>query len=241
MKSGDGHWSGFVLFLDTESNKYCSMVVDPPKLTSSLESHREQYQAPLFFFTYINDLPEAVDHSDSRLFADDCLVYRIVKSDTDAMRLHEDLAALDNLEKLWQMQFHTEKCQVKHINNNKRFERQTEYKLHGHTLEALDSWKYLGVQHRRRVDRLTTLFKIQVEIDTDAVRSSDRRTRGHYRLHQPAAIMSVYKYSFFPKTIREWNLLPTQATYATILEEFRVGLVLALPTLRFWTAGNRLF
>ena len=67
------------------------------------------------------------------------------------------------------------------------------------------------LQHRRRVDRLTTFYKIQrglVEIDTDVVRPSDRRTRGHHRLYQTAATMSVYKYSFFPKTIREWNLIP---------------------------------
>ena len=31
------------------------------------------------------------------------------------------------------------------INTNKRFERQTNYKLHGHTLEVVDSGKYLGV------------------------------------------------------------------------------------------------
>ena len=100
---------------------------------------------PLLFLVYINDLPETVDHPDTRLFADDCLVYRLVKSDTDAMRLQEDLAALENWEKLWQMQFHPEKCQVIRINNNKHFKRQTEYKFHGHTLEVEDSGKYLGV------------------------------------------------------------------------------------------------
>ena len=78
-----------------------------------------------------------------------------------------------------------------------------------------------------------------VEIVTDVVRPSDRRTRGHHRLYQPASTMSVYKHSFFPKTIREWNLLPTQVTDAITLEEFRVDLGLALPTLQFWTAGNR--
>ena len=35
--------------------------------------------------------------------------------------------------------------QVIWINHNKRFKRKTEYKLHGHTLEVVDSGKYLGV------------------------------------------------------------------------------------------------
>ena len=65
---------------------------------------------PLLFLVYINDLPEAVVHSDSRLFAVDCLVYRLVRSDTDAARLKEDLEALEKWENLWQMQFHLEKC-----------------------------------------------------------------------------------------------------------------------------------
>ena len=49
---------------------------------------------PLLFLAYINDLPEAVAHSDSRLFANDCLVYILVRSDADAARLQEDLEAL---------------------------------------------------------------------------------------------------------------------------------------------------
>ena len=52
-------------------------------------------------------------------------------------------------------------------------------------------WKSL--QYRRRVDRLTTLYKIQyglMEIDTDVVRPSDKRARDQNRLYQPAATLS---------------------------------------------------
>ena len=64
-----------------------------------------------------------------------------------------------------------------------------------------------------------------VETDTDdIIRPSDKRTRGQQRLYQPAATVSVYKYSFFPRTIQEWNTLPTSVTDANTLEEFRAGL-----------------
>ena len=96
---------------------------------------------PLLNLAYINDLPESGVHPDSRLFADDCLVYRLVKSDT--ARLQEDLEALEKWEKLWQMQFHPEKCQNIQISHHKHLERQTEYKLLGHTLEAGPSLKYI--------------------------------------------------------------------------------------------------
>lgn len=43
------------------------------------------------------------------------------------------------------MKFHPEKCQVIRININKKFERQITYRLHGHTLEVVDSGNYLGI------------------------------------------------------------------------------------------------
>ena len=84
---------------------------------------------PLLFLAFINDLPYAVNHSDPRLFADDCLLYRLVKTDDDARRLQEDLDALEEWETKWQMKFHPEKCQVIRININKPFERQSTYRL----------------------------------------------------------------------------------------------------------------
>ena len=246
---------------------------------------------------------------------------------------------LEEWETKWQMKFHPEKCQVIRININKRFERQSTYRLHGHTLEVVDSGKYLGVhltngltwhkhvdatvakaskthgflrrnlsectthvksaaytslvrptleyssavgapsstedinklekvqrqatrfvhsnyfdrtpgcvskvvsdlgweplQKRRQFDRLTTLYKIQrglVETDTgDIVRPNDKCTRGQQRLYQPTATVTVYKNSFFPRTIREWNMLPINVTDAATLEKFRVGLGTVLPTLQ---------
>ena len=93
------------------------------------------------------------------------------------------------------------------------------------------------IQKRRQLDRLTALYKIQrglVETDTgDIVWSNDKRTRGQQRRsYQPAVTVTAYKNSFFPRTIREWNLLPTSVRDAATLEEFRVGLGAVLPTLQ---------
>ena len=59
--------------------------------------------------------------------------------------LQQDFLALEEWERKWQMKFHPEKCQVIRIITNKRFERQTEYRLHSHALEVEDNGKYLGV------------------------------------------------------------------------------------------------
>ena len=41
------------------------------------------FLGPLLFFAFINDLPDVTKHSDARLFADDCLLYRHISSIQD--------------------------------------------------------------------------------------------------------------------------------------------------------------
>jgi len=100
---------------------------------------------PLLFLAYINDLPDCVTSSESRLFADDSLLFRFIQDQQDADLLQKDLTALEKWESDWQMKFHPEKCTVLRICNNKRHRIPTTYQLHGHTLETADNCKYLGV------------------------------------------------------------------------------------------------
>ena len=51
--------------------------------------------------------------------------------------------------------------------------------------------------------------------------SGDNRTRGGHRLRQIRATKEVYNNSFFPLSIRDWNLLPDTVAAAPTLEEFR--------------------
>ena len=64
---------------------------------------------PLLFLAYINDLPSKV-HSNVRLFADDCILYREIKNQRDTELLQEDLCALVKWERDWQMSFNASKC-----------------------------------------------------------------------------------------------------------------------------------
>ena len=97
------------------------------------------------FVAFINDLPESTNHSEARLFADDCLLYRHVTSSQDQALLQEDLSALERWEETWQMKFHPHKCTVIRISANKKQILKTNYHIHGHTLEVVYSSKYLGV------------------------------------------------------------------------------------------------
>ena len=280
---------------------------------------------PLLFLTFINDLPEYTQ-SDVRLFADDCLLYRKVSSLADARQLQQDLSSLEKWEKQWQMEFHPQKCTVIHV-SRKQNPIDFKYLLHGHTLEAVDSGKYLGVtlqsklnwtEHisnirakscktlgflrrnlqgcrsdikataystmvrptleyastvwdpyhqthiqslegvqrraarfvkgnfydrspgcvtsmlrdleweplatRRRNSRLVMMYKINHDlIDIPAatyLTTGDARTRGK-KYRQPTTSRDVYKNSFFPRTIRDWNHLPEHVKGARTIDGFK--------------------
>ena len=66
----------------------------------------------------------------------------------------------------------------------------------------------------------------------DVLRLNDRRTRVQQRLYQPTANVKVYKDSFFPRTIQDWNRLPAAVTDSQTIEEFRACLEQQVPTLR---------
>ena len=100
---------------------------------------------PLLFLAFIYNLPESTKHADARLFADDCLLYRHVLTSQDSAFLQEDLSAIERREETWQMKFHPEKCTVIRISTNRRHIIKTNYQIHGHSLEVVDSSKYLGL------------------------------------------------------------------------------------------------
>ena len=50
---------------------------------------------PILFLAYINDLPELVK-SNVRLFADDCLLHRPIRSSADQLCLQDDLDSLQD-------------------------------------------------------------------------------------------------------------------------------------------------
>ena len=72
-------------------------------------------------------------------------LYREINTEKDSVELQKDLDALEEWERTWHKHFHPEKCQVIHFCTNNRFRRHPTYKLHGHTLEAVETAKYLMV------------------------------------------------------------------------------------------------
>jgi hypothetical protein len=100
---------------------------------------------PLLFLLFINDLPENLS-SQVRLFADDCVIYREIVNDHDAIMLQKDLNTLSVWEKSWQMRFNTDKCFVLKITHATKHYFTHKYKLGDSLLQETSSHAYLGVE-----------------------------------------------------------------------------------------------
>ena len=95
----------------------------------------------LLFLYHINDLPDVVNSS-VRLFADDCLLYRNIKTERDHTILQQDLANLEIWAKNCGMRFNAKECYILSIRNKS----QRMYTLDRHILQQVQNNPYLGLQ-----------------------------------------------------------------------------------------------
>ena len=99
---------------------------------------------PHLFLLFINDIQEEVT-STTRLFADDCLLYRPINSPDDEIVLQKDLDTMVKWSHRWGMQFNPTKCESMRV-SRKRSPGKTSYNIHGVSLEEAKEIKYLGVK-----------------------------------------------------------------------------------------------
>jgi len=65
---------------------------------------------PLLFLLHINDLPSVI--TSHWLFADDCLIYRPIRSSGDCEALQRDLDSLERWSSAWGMKFNTKNVKL---------------------------------------------------------------------------------------------------------------------------------
>ena len=100
---------------------------------------------PVLFLIFINDLPDNI-RSSVRLFADDCVLYRNIKSPIDCQILQDDLNSLSKWETDWQMKFNVAKCHSMRVTRHLPDKHILfDYTLHQQKLEQVQSAKYLGI------------------------------------------------------------------------------------------------
>ena len=84
-----------------------------------------------------------------------------------------------------------------------------------------------SLEERRKNSRLSMLYKIENDLigieKSNFFKPTDARTRGNNLYHEPIFHPAMF-HSFFPRTISDWNQLPTATTSAPTLESFMTRL-----------------
>ena len=129
---------------------YCpvSLTCVPCKLLehivcSNIMSHLDHHNL-LSDRQHINDITSDIE-SEIRLFADECVCYRVIKNVEDTVKLQKDINRLGSWARKWGMRFQPVKCNMMQLTNKRTSKIQASYKLEGTVLENVESIKYLGV------------------------------------------------------------------------------------------------
>ena len=125
------------------------MPKPPTARVLNQECHRGRL-SPLLFLLHINDLPQSVQ-STVRLFADDCLLYRSIKSVQDTIILQKDLLALEQWGDQWGMKFHAYKCNIIRVSRSRNPITKM-YSLVGQVLKEVDQANYIGITISSELD-----------------------------------------------------------------------------------------
>ena len=99
---------------------------------------------PLLFSLYINDIRVGID-SQIRLFANDFVCYREIRTVEDTLKLQKYIDLLGSWARKWGMRYQPVKCNMMQLTNKRINKIEASYTLEGTVLENVDSIKYLGV------------------------------------------------------------------------------------------------
>ena len=101
--------------------------------------------------------------------------------------------------------------------------------------KILQDLNLVPLEERRRAKRLCMMYKIVnqlVGIPTDEhLTPAQTRTRGspQHKFQVPSARTNIYKYSYFPRTINDWNSLEEEIVRCPSLDSFKGALQCILP------------
>ena len=314
------------------------MVLTPASSPVTSGVPQGSVHGPTLFLLYINDIVD-VRKSELRLFADDTVLYRAIKSDHDHQILQEDLQNLTKWASDWQMDFNASKCHLLRI-TNKRKPFQSTYSANSEVLAKVPQCDYLGVrcseslrwgahcskvaakanktlglirrtlkpccrevkeraymtlvrptieyasstwnphtntdvnrleqvqknatrfvcndynsatstsalvsslgwdtlEHRRLFNQSVLFYKfhnglVNCKLPNSVTRCSSRSlTRSHHLAYQrPQSNILAHCYSFFPRTLRVWNSLPSEVVTSPSLDSFRHTALPAIKSLK---------
>ena len=97
--------------------------------------------APILFILYINDIKDAIENCQFKLYADDLTIYRFIRNNNDVSLLQQDLHNILNWTNKWQLKINIEKCKVLHFGKNNL---KHTYNINNNPITTSDCEKILG-------------------------------------------------------------------------------------------------
>ena len=167
---------------------------------------------------YVNDMTDNIS-SPVRLFADDTIVYREIKTQKDHEALQKDLETLFQWSKTWQMSFNVTKCYALRMTKRKKPSIFT-YSMDGRDLEYVDSHPYLGVhfsddlEWNKQVTKVTSKAKRTLGVVTRNLYdcSTEVKSRAYQALVRPIVeYASTAWYPYTEKNISQVESIQKQA------------------------------
>jgi len=98
---------------------------------------------PLMFLLYINDISKNIS-STIRLFADDCIIYKVIDTEHDSHCLQGDLDVILQWTEIWQMKLNIDKCLIIRCTRSS-YPIEFAYKLDEIILKTAHQHQYLGI------------------------------------------------------------------------------------------------
>ena len=159
---------------------------------------------PLLFLIFINDLAEHTT-STVRLFADDCVMYKSVKSVPDCQELQQDLKQLEAWQDRWQLRFNPRKCNAVRATHATKKKIEYQYTVDDTPLMDTSSTNYLRVELS-----LDLRWNKQVKKNVAKRNQTTGILKRNFR-HCPRSIKNMAY-----KTILHlnWNMLLLSGTYS---------------------------
>ena len=114
--------------------------------------------APILFNIFAFDLPFCIQ-SNLRQYADDTVLYRVIKNQDDEVALQDDLQHINTWCNLNCMSLNPNKCKLMTVTRSRNPAKPL-YKIAENTLENVDSYKYLGVIISRDLSWKTHVNKV---------------------------------------------------------------------------------
>ena len=113
---------------------------------------------PLMFLLYINDITINIK-SPLRIFADDCLLYRVINSPEDTIILQQDLDQISDWVKIWQLRLNVTKCALIRCSRSLT-PIVHHYTLNNSFLKEIDQHLYLGIMLNKTLSWLSHISNI---------------------------------------------------------------------------------